>query len=270
MRQRTVLFRPRAKTNEQGLSDTWEDSRQGGIARYSTCSQWVFSPTGQHVGYVWLIRLEREAARLMSSDLLSSIFASVPEQLAGTEAGPTRRVCGEHALRIEALFQEEHPRVVAYLAARTGSWAEARDVASQAFTQVLAMKDPSAVNSLKAYLYTVAQNIAKDRQKLAAIRRRIEGIARHEFTSTSPSPEPLLSAEQRVEVLQRAIEGLRPLWREVLTLRYWDHLEVNEMVVRFAQRGVDVNKRTVERWLHDAIAECRREVRAAEGDGGGK
>jgi len=127
-----------------------------------------------------------------------------------------------------------------------------------------------AVNSLKAYLYTVALNIAKDRQKLAAIRRRIEGIARHEFTSTSPSPEPLLSAEQRVQVLQRAIEGLRPLWREVLTLRYWDHLEVSEMVARFAQRGVDVNKRTVERWLHDAIAECRREVRAAEGDGGGK
>jgi RNA polymerase sigma-70 factor (ECF subfamily) len=206
----------------------------------------------------------------MNSDLLSSVFGPISEQSDAAQLDATQRVCGEHALRIEALFREEHPRVVAYLVARTGSWAEARDVAAQAFTQLLVMKDPGAVNSFRAYLYTVALNIAKDRKKLAAIRGRIVGIARHEFTSTSPSPEPLLFAEERLRVLQEVVEGLRPLWREVLTLKYWEHLEVNEMVVRFAQRGVDVNKRTVERWLHDAVAACRRKVRAAEGDGGGK
>ena len=206
----------------------------------------------------------------MNSDLVSSTFEPMSDQTVCVEANPAPRVSEDHATRVEALFREEHPKVVHYLVARTGSWAEARDVAAQAFSQVLGMKDPEAVNSLKAYLYTVAQNIAINRQKLAAIRRRIDGIARHEFASTAPSPEPQVFAEERLQVLQRAVESLRPLWREALALRFWDHLPFDEIVVRFAQRGVDVNKRTVERWVKDAVTECRRKIRAAEGDGGGK
>jgi RNA polymerase sigma factor (sigma-70 family) len=173
---------------------------------------------------------------------------------------------GEQVARIEALFREEHSRLVAYLAARTGSWAEARDVAAQAFTRMLEMRDLGSVNSPKAYLYTIAQNIVKDRQKLAAIRRRLDQTFCHEMATTFPSPEPLMSADERLHVLQKAIEGLRPVWREALNLRYWDHLEVSEMVIRFVERGVAVNKRTVERWLHEAVGECRRRIRAAEGE----
>jgi RNA polymerase sigma factor (sigma-70 family) len=205
----------------------------------------------------------------MSSDLVSTPFEPMADQFC-VEATPAPHVSLDHATRVEALFREEHQKLVHYLVARTGSWAEARDVAAQAFTQVLGMKDPEAVNSLKAYLYTVAQNIAINRQKAAAIRKRIDGIARYEFPSTAPSPEPQVFAEQRLLVLQRAVEGLRPLLREALTLQFFDHLPVDEIVVRFAQRGVEVNKRTVERWLHDAVAECRRKIRAAEGNGGAK
>ena len=206
----------------------------------------------------------------MSSDLVSSTFEQISDHTGCVDPNPAPRVPASHATRIEALFREEHPKLVHYLVARTGSWAEARDCAAQAFIQVLGMKDPETVNSLKAYLYTVAQNTATNRQKLAAIRRRIDGIARHEFASTSPSPEPLVFAEERLQVLQRAVESLRPLLRETVMYRFWDHLPIGEIVVRFAQRGVEVNKRTVERWLHDAVAECRRKIRAAEGNGDGK
>jgi RNA polymerase sigma factor (sigma-70 family) len=206
----------------------------------------------------------------MNSDLVSHEFEPISDQTGCVETTPAVCVSGDHATRIDALFREEHPKLVHYLVARTGSWAEARDVAAQAFTQVLGMKDPETVNSLKAYLYTVAQNIAINRRKLAAIRRRIDGIARHEFASSAPSPEPEVFAEERLQVLQGAVENLRPLWREALTLRFWDHLPFDEMVIRFAQRGLQVNKRTVERWVHDAVAECRRKIRAAEGNGGGK
>lgn len=201
----------------------------------------------------------------MSSEISSDI-GLLPESPSGRPNDPLQAEVGAQVARIEALFREEHPRVVAYLAARTGSWAEARDVAAQAFTRMLEMRDLGSVNSLKAYLYTIAQNIVKDRQKLAAIRRRIHQSFCNELPTTSPPPEPLLSSDERLNLLQNAIESLRPVWREALTMRYWDRLEVSEMVIRFAERGVAVNKRTVERWLHEAIAECRRRIRAAEGE----
>jgi len=207
----------------------------------------------------------------MNSNLSSpEKFESIVGQTGYVETNPALHVSGDHSTRIEALFREEHPKLVHFLVARTGSWAEARDVAAQAFIQILGIKDPEAVNSLKAYLYTVARNIAINRQKLAAIRRRIDGIARHEFANTAPSPEPQVFALERLQVLQRAIKRLRPLWREALMLRFWDHLPFDEIVVRFAERGVQVEKRTVERWVHDAIAECRGVIWAAEGNGSGK
>jgi RNA polymerase sigma factor (sigma-70 family) len=203
------------------------------------------------------------------SSEFTSALGPFEERAGGPSTDSIRLVGGGHAERIEALFKEEHPRVVAYLVARTGSWAEARDVAAHAFAKMLEMRDLGGVNSPKAYLYTVAQNIVKDRKKLSAIRRRIDQSVLYEMTTSFPSPEPFAVAEERLRILSMAMEGLRPLWREALTLRYWDHLEVAEMVARFAQKGIDVNKRTVERWLHDAIAECRRRVRVAEGEENG-
>lgn len=201
----------------------------------------------------------------MSAEFTSA-FGPCIDRDGASPVQAVNQVEGAHARQVEALFREEHSRIVGYLVAQTGSWAEARDVAAQTFAKMLEMRDLDGVNSPKAYLYTVAQNIVKDRKKLAAIRRRIDQSVLYELSTTSPSPEPLASAEERLHILSMTIEQLRPLWREVLTLRYWDHLEVAEIVARFAQKRINVNKRTVERWLHDAIAECRRRIRAAEGE----
>jgi RNA polymerase sigma factor (sigma-70 family) len=169
-----------------------------------------------------------------------------------------------HTQRIAELFREEYPKLVHYMVARTGSWPEARDVAAQAFAQVLEMRAPDTVSFLKAYVYRVARNLATDRARAGAIRTRINKIVKHEFASTSPSPEPLFAHEQRIKVLSDAIETLRPTRKMVLRMRVWDELPYTEIESRFAADGVSVNERTLLRWYADALKELRQAILAAE------
>jgi RNA polymerase sigma factor (sigma-70 family) len=169
-----------------------------------------------------------------------------------------------HTQRIAELFREEYPKLVHYMVARTGSWPEARDVAAQAFAQVLEMRAPDTVSFLKAYVYRVARNLATDRARAGAIRTRINKIVKHEFASTSPSPEPQFVQEQRVKVLSDAIETLRPTRKMVLRMRVWDELPYTEIESRFAADGVSVNERTLLRWNADALKELRQAILAAE------
>jgi RNA polymerase sigma factor (sigma-70 family) len=169
-----------------------------------------------------------------------------------------------HTQRIAELFREEYPKLVHYMVARTGSWPEARDVAAQAFAQVLEMRAPDTISFLKAYVYRVARNLATDRARAGAIRTRLNKIVKHEFATTTPSPEPLFAHEQRIKVLSDAIETLRPTRKMVLRLRVWDELPYTEIESRFAADGVSVNERTLLRWYADALKELRTAILAAE------
>ena len=184
----------------------------------------------------------------------------------GTFAGTATKSSSSDAQtqRIAALFREEYPKLVHYMVARTGSWPEARDVAAQAFAQVLEMRAPDTVTFLKAYVYRVARNLATDRARAGAIRTRLNKIVKHEFATTTPSPEPLFAHEQRIKVLSDAIETLRPTRKMVLRLRVWDELPYTEIESRFAADGVSVNERTLLRWYADALKELRQAILAAE------
>lgn len=167
-----------------------------------------------------------------------------------------------HADRTAQLFADEYAKLVHFMAARTGSWVEARDVASQAFAQVLEVKDPQTVSFLKGYVYRAARNIWTDRAKIGAIRRRIDQVAHYEsVAATTPSPEPQLIGQQQAQVLRRAVEGLRPSRKMVLIWRIWDELTYREIALRLAQKEIVVDERTVSNWFADALRTLREAVR---------
>lgn len=203
----------------------------------------------------------------MSSDPRSPTPVSAPNSLIEQGNQTRSAVSGDYAQRIAELFRSDHDRVVHYLVARTGSWAEARDVAAQAFKQMLEV-DPATVTHLKAYVYTVARNIATNRAKLGAIRRRLNKIATSEFPHVTPSPEIGFADQQRLEVLRRAIAELSPRCRMALVLRVWDELPYADILGRFAAQGVIVNERTVRRWVEHAHEHCRQRIVEAEQSGG--
>jgi RNA polymerase sigma-70 factor (ECF subfamily) len=184
--------------------------------------------------------------------------------VSSVRAPPRPTFNGTHTQRVADLFRTEYPKLVHYMVSKTGSWPEARDVAAQAFAQVLEMRAPETISYLKAYVYRAARNLATDRARAGAIRTRLNRIVRHEIPTTTPSPEPQLMQQQRVKVLVTAIETLRPTRRMVLRWRMWDELPYAEIESRFAAEGVCVNERTLLRWYAEALKDLRQAILAAE------
>lgn len=201
----------------------------------------------------------------MSRDSLAS---SSDESGAGeptdSQAPEPRRLNEVQGERIARLFEAEYTNVVSYIAARIGSWPEARDIVAEAFAEILRKPNPETVSFLRAYIYQAARNIASNRARLGAGRKRILGIARHEFTSTTPSPEPDLIKEQQLQILERVLDGMRPSRKMLLKLRMWDELSFSDILAKFAAEGVVVKERTLFRWYADALEELRTAIEAAE------
>jgi len=206
----------------------------------------------------------------MNPDRTSPNLQSLPDPSGSAAALTTSPAGCDHAQRVAQLFRDEHDKVVHYLVARTRSWPEARDIAAQAFKQMLEL-GPESVIHPKAYLYRVARNIATDRAKLAAIRRRLNPRVSYGLPGSSPSPELALFEQQRMRILQRAIQALHPRCRMALVLRIWDGLSYAQILDRFAEVGLIVNERTVRRWIAHGLAQCRRQMpqseHAATGEG---
>ena|SRR5438309_1356202 len=184
---------------------------------------------------------------------------SEPQRQTG-ETGATSS--STHDSRVADLFTKYHDKLVKSLVARTRSWEEARDIASQAFLEVLSQR-PGAVSFLGPYLYRTARNLAINRLTHEAMRRGKEPILGYE-PRTYPSPEPLWAEQEQVTALQRSIEKLRPRLRMAFVLRVWDELTYDEIVSHFAAGGVDLNVRTVQRYVAEAFKRCREAMLEAE------
>jgi RNA polymerase sigma factor (sigma-70 family) len=120
---------------------------------------------------------------------------------------------------INDVYRAHHPALLRFLRARTGSLDEARDVAQEAFRKLLELERLDDVGFLAGFLWKTAQNIVIDRQRHRANRRRLDPIALFEPTKQFPSPESWLDAQQRLKIIDRAIDRLTPMCRSVFVLR---------------------------------------------------
>jgi RNA polymerase sigma factor (sigma-70 family) len=203
----------------------------------------------------------------MSSDRAATAPASGSDHASSECGRQPRRISDEHARRVCQCFKENHAQLIHWLVTRTGSWAIARDIADQAFSNVLEMEHPESVGDVRPYVYKTAFNLAARRAETAAIHRRIYQVIGYEPDRISPSPEPVCVDQQRLETLQQAIEALPPRVRMALKLRFWDERPYAEITLRFREKGVVVSLRTIKRWVANGLECCRQEIELREGKG---
>jgi RNA polymerase sigma factor (sigma-70 family) len=168
--------------------------------------------------------------------------------------------------RVAELFTKYYAKLVKSLVARTRSWDEARDIASQAFVEILSQR-PGTVNFMSAYLYRTAKNIAINRLTHEVMRNEKRSVVGYE-PETRLSPEHLQDDEEHAAVLRRAVAALSPRIRMALVLRVWDELTYDEIVRCFADIGVVLTVRTAQRYVAAAFEECRRSILDAENSPG--
>jgi len=133
-----------------------------------------------------------------------------------------RRTETESAL--EDAFRGQYPRLISVLSRVTSDRAQAEELASEVFCKLA--KRPALFrpgNNLEGWLYRAAMNLAFDRIKASARRRRHEEAAAVEAGRSEPSSsenplEGVLRAEQQRNV-RAVLSVLKPVCARLLLLR---------------------------------------------------
>ena len=165
----------------------------------------------------------------------------------------------------------EHPVVVAFTALRDelvstllyvlGNRDDAQDAAQEAFLKCWRARDTAAtVDNLRAWIFRVGLNTAKDMQR-SAWSRRVKPLIAEDTMLASPDIAPDAAYEDReaVDRLKAALVELRPDEKEVFLLRQNGDLTYEEIA---AIRNAPVG--TVKTQMRSALIKLRKVLVSSE------
>lgn len=165
---------------------------------------------------------------------------------------------------LEAAYLERRAALVRYFASRTGSAADAEDLAQELFLKVMAAPDAEAVSNPGAYLFRQAFNLMLDKA-----RGRTRGMARdrayRDLTvehaagpdrADDPGAERALVAKDRLARLVTRLQRLPAKTREAFRLHKFEGLSQGETAERMG-----VSKSSIERWMSDALKDLAEDER---------
>lgn len=164
-----------------------------------------------------------------------------------------------HRDRIAALCLQHERALLRMLTYRGCSMQEAREIAQEAYVKLLSLDQSGAISFLEGYLWRVAANLVIDRARSRRYRsERLRTLAA-EPEPTYPPPERNYLAQQRIEVIERAMAALPDKCRTAFKLRVFDELPLEAVA---AQMRIDVSG--VKRYVARALVHCKLAVEAAE------
>jgi len=159
---------------------------------------------------------------------------------------------GEMLLRT---FNELRDELVGTLWYLLGSQEDARDAAQEAFLRCWRTQDTLAdVQNVRAWIFRVALNVAKDLQR-SAYRRRVKPLVGAELMPlvAQTTPEESLEEQEMLDRLREALMHLRPEEKEVFLLRQNGELTY-EQIAEIHNRPVG----TVKTQMRSALQKLRK------------
>lgn len=170
-------------------------------------------------------------------------------------AGRQRELLGE-------VYRRHWLELCRYVASTFGAGPpDPEDVAQQAFVRFAALDDPDAVDNPRAYLYRTAHNIVVDEHRRAARRMAHQTVEIEAGAEKSDdrSPERVLLARERLQVITRAVQALPVKCRRSFLLHRVHGLSCAEIARRTGYSQSAIKKHVVR-----ALADIERALAKAE------
>jgi RNA polymerase sigma factor (sigma-70 family) len=148
-------------------------------------------------------------------------------------AAGSRVTVHERSATLAEIARNHHAALVRFLALRTGSAEDAKEIVQEAYAKVLALDRPDTVSFQVGYLWRIAANLAIDRKRQRVARARLASVALQPTDRCSPSTESVVESRERLAIVQKAVAQLPPRCRQAFLLRIFEGL-------RFAQVGKEM------------------------------
>lgn len=118
---------------------------------------------------------------------------------------------------ISELYRSESARLVRIVSRGTGNAEEAQDIVQDAFFRLVRLGGcwPVALERPQAYLRRIANNLLKDRAKIASRRSAALHVVADEQGLAGPDQQALLESRDMLRRLEGAMIRLRPKTREI-------------------------------------------------------
>ncbi|MBA8879009.1 sigma-70 family RNA polymerase sigma factor [Phyllobacterium myrsinacearum] len=143
--------------------------------------------------------------------------------------------------------------LVRHLTRKLGSAASAKDVAQDTYLRLQHVSPDTHVQSPRAYVFRIADNIAVDHLRSEASRARyITSSEVPDQAVDEPLPDRVIDYRQRLTILEQAIAELPPKCREVFLMHKYDDLTHVEIASELG-----ISRSMVEKHVMKALAHCR-------------
>ena len=163
---------------------------------------------------------------------------------------------------VERLFAEHARALQAFFRRRIQTKADAQDLAQEVYLRMLRLPDQEAIRNPVLYLYTVANNLAKehavlDRRRASSV--DIEDVEAHEQLERLPAFDGDLDQAQRTARLLVVLKQLSPKCQAAVALRFTENLSYREVAMRLG-----VSAQMAKKYVARALAHCRRRMARLE------
>jgi RNA polymerase sigma-70 factor (ECF subfamily) len=134
---------------------------------------------------------------------------------------------------------------------------DAADLMQDAFVRVLCLADGYELHSPQPFLFRVVNNLIIDYHKATRSNAYnvCESVNSVQQSADNPTPETLVYAQQRLNVMRQAIEELPPRCKQVFLLHKFEHQSHAAVAKRL---GISINM--VEKHIIRALAHCRQRL----------
>lgn len=155
------------------------------------------------------------------------------------------------------IWQAHREALLRVLVRMLGTRENAEDVAQETWIRA-SRADVPTISNPRAYLFRIAQNLARDRLRQERVR---SGYMAGEplpddVTDETPDIERVLVGRETLRVLTKAVDELPPRCREVFILRRFKDLGQDEIASRLG-----ISRNMVEKHLRHALLHCARRLK---------
>ena len=161
------------------------------------------------------------------------------------------RECILRQLDLDRLFLLHGQEIERYLARQVNCTETAADLTQEAFFRLLQHNGRDSIKNVRAFLFRIASNLAKDHLRKSR-RRQTETVTPENLTLVADKAPPMdrrLEDRERLEVLSRAIAELPARTQDIFKFNRIQGLSYNEIA-----RRMGISESTVQKHLATALA----------------